>query len=96
MDPDSSRLHIAVTDGRGRPVRAPGLRQWLAAVAPARARGSLAVALASDAEVRALNRRYRRLDEPTDVLSFPSEGPVAARSSNPEARSLKSEAWAIW
>jgi probable rRNA maturation factor len=74
VDPDSSRLHIAVTDGRGRPVRAPGLRQWLASVAPARARGVVAIALASDAQVRALNRRYRRKDQPTDVLSFPAEG----------------------
>ena len=75
MDPDSSGLRIAVTDGRGRPVRAPGLRPWLLLVAPARARGALAIALASDAEVRALNRRYRRKDEATDVLSFPAEEP---------------------
>jgi probable rRNA maturation factor len=73
VDPDSSRLHIAVTDSHGRPVRAPGLRQWLASVAPARARGGVSIALASDAEVRALNRRYRRKDTPTDVLSFPAE-----------------------
>ena len=73
MDPDSSRLRIAVTDGRGRPVRAPGLRRWLTAVAPPRAHGALAIALASDAEVRALNRRYRRKDEATDVLSFPAQ-----------------------
>ena len=33
------------------------------------------IALASDAEVRALNRRYRRKDEATDVLSFPAEEP---------------------
>jgi probable rRNA maturation factor len=72
VDPDSSRLQIAVTDSRGRPVRAPGLRQWLASVAPARARGQLSIALASDAEVRDLNRRYRKNNAPTDVLSFPA------------------------
>jgi probable rRNA maturation factor len=95
VDPDSSRLHIAVTDGRGRPVRAPGLGRWLVAVAPARARGTLAIALATNAEVRALNRRYRRKDEPTDVLSFPAEDWLQApgkkasgRSPKPEARSL--------
>ncbi|MSO29810.1 MAG: rRNA maturation RNase YbeY [Acidobacteria bacterium] len=46
---------------------------WLAAVAPARARGDVTVALVRDARVRALNRRYRRKDAPTDVLSFPAE-----------------------
>jgi probable rRNA maturation factor len=81
VDPDSSRLHIAVTDGRGRPVRAPGLRRWLVSVAPARARGTLAIALATNAEVRALNRRYRRKDEPTDVLSFPVEDRLQASGS---------------
>jgi len=82
VDPDSSRLLIAVTDSRGRPVRAPGLRQWLASVAPARARGGLAIALASDAEVRALNRRYRRKDQATDVLSFPALGARTAESGS--------------
>ncbi len=74
MDLDSRRLRIAVTDGRGRPLRATGLQRWLAFVAPVRARGELAIALASNAEVRALNRRYRRKDRPTDVLAFPAAG----------------------
>jgi probable rRNA maturation factor len=81
VDPDSSPLQIAVTDSRGRPVRAPGLRQWLASVAPARARGVLAIALASDVEVRALNRRYRKKDQPTDVLSFPAEASPGNRAA---------------
>ena len=77
MDPDSKRLRVSVTDGQGRRVRDGGLGRWLEAVAPARARGDVAVALAGDAEVRALNRRYRRKDRPTDVLSFPTL-PVAS------------------
>jgi probable rRNA maturation factor len=55
-------------------------------VAPASARGDLAIALASDAEVRALNRRYRGQDRPTDVLSFPWDaGPSPSRASGREA-----------
>jgi probable rRNA maturation factor len=31
------------------------------------------VAIVPDARVRTLNRKYRRKDKPTDVLSFPAE-----------------------
>ena len=54
-------------------VRAPGLATWLQSVAPARARGVVTVAIVPDARVHALNRRYRRKDKPTDVLSFPAD-----------------------
>ena len=53
-------------------MRAPGLASWLASIAPSRARGTVTVAIVSDARVRALNRQYRRKDKVTDVLSFPS------------------------
>ncbi|HKE84543.1 MAG TPA: rRNA maturation RNase YbeY [Vicinamibacterales bacterium] len=55
--------------------KAPGLARWLGSVAPARARGTVTVALVSDARVRALNRRFRRKDRVTDVLSFPADEP---------------------
>ena len=64
-------IRVVVTDEGGRRVPSGGLARWLAHVAPARARGVVAVALVSDAKVRALNRRYRRRDASTDVLSFP-------------------------
>ena len=72
MDPDSSRLRVTVTDGRGRPVRDGGLARWLAAVSPARVRGEVAVALVSDGRIRTLNRDFRGKDAATDVLSFPA------------------------
>jgi probable rRNA maturation factor len=55
--------------------RAPGLAAWLLSVAPARARGTMTVAIVPDARVRALNRQYRKKDKATDVLSFPSDEP---------------------
>ena len=71
-DPDSS-LSVTITDGRGRAARAPGLAAWLRRLAPRAARGSLAIALVTDARIRALNRTYRGKDAATDVLSFPAE-----------------------
>jgi len=65
-------LAVSIVDERGRPVPAPGLAAWLRRVAPARARGTVSVALVSDQRVRALNRTYRRKDYATDVLSFPN------------------------
>ena len=85
MDPDSKRLSVSVTDGSGRRVRDGGLGRWLESIAPARARGEVAVALATDARVRTLNRQYRRKDQSTDVLAFPS---VEPRAPSPESRAL--------
>ena len=67
-----ARLHIVVSDGHGRAIE-QGLSRWLARVAPARTRGTVSIALVSDQRVRALNRRYRGIDRPTDVLSFPAQ-----------------------
>jgi probable rRNA maturation factor len=67
------RLEVAVTDAGGRPLRAAALARWLREVAPARARGSLVIALADDATMRRLNRRFAGKNRVTDVLSFPSE-----------------------
>ena len=65
------RLTIdVVTSGA---TRAPGLGRWLASIAPARARGTMTIAIVPDGRVQALNRQYRRKDKPTDVLSFPAE-----------------------
>ena len=66
------RLRVSVTDVDGRPLRST-LGAWLAAAAPATARGTVAIALASDADVRRANRRYRGIDRATDVLSFPAQ-----------------------
>ncbi len=50
-----------------------GLSSWLSAIAPAKARGEVCVALVSDARMKALNRQFRGKDAVTDVLSFPAE-----------------------
>jgi probable rRNA maturation factor len=47
-----------------------GLAGWLARVAPARARGTVTIAILSDQRVRMLNRKFRGRDAVTDVLSF--------------------------
>jgi probable rRNA maturation factor len=36
--------------------------------------GQVAILIAGNAQLRDLNRRFRRKDKPTDVLSFPREG----------------------
>jgi probable rRNA maturation factor len=67
-------LRVSVSDGAGRALRDGGLSRWLVRVAPRRAAGDVAVALVSDARMRALNRTYRKKDAATDVLSFAAEG----------------------
>jgi probable rRNA maturation factor len=81
--PRSRRLHVDVVatsiprglSRRSRDAAKAGLARWLVDVAPARARGHVTVALVPDAQVRALNSRYRRKDTATDVLSFPANEP---------------------
>ncbi len=69
-----ARTHLRVTVSADRPTRATaGLAAFLTAAAPARARGSVAIALVSDRRMRDLNKAFRGVDRPTDVLSFPSE-----------------------
>lgn len=76
------RLDVSVSDEGGRPVY-PALGPWLASVAPVRARGTVRLAIVPDSRVRELNRRYRRRDDATDVLSFPADAgeavPAGAR-----------------
>jgi probable rRNA maturation factor len=91
MPPDAQRLDVVVGDARGRPVRVAGLSSWLRRVAPAVARGRLSIALVSDAQVRALNHRYRGKDCPTDVLSFPAtEFPPQKRRPARDVRPVSS------
>ena len=78
----STGLHVSVSDASGRQI-APGLSRWLTRVAPARARGQVNIALISDARVRSLNKRYRRRDTTTDVLSFPCALQPKAPGSRP-------------
>jgi probable rRNA maturation factor len=82
-----ARLHVVVLapDGPRRPGR--GVGSWLSRVAPAAARGEVTVALVSDRRMRTLNRTFRGVDRPTDVLCF---GAVDAASPGrtAERRSL--------
>ena len=71
--PPSRDLHVTVTDGRGRVQQADDLCRWLLDIAPRAARGDVAIALVGDAKMRSLNRQFRDVDRPTDVLAFPSD-----------------------
>jgi probable rRNA maturation factor len=75
-DGDPARsLVVIITDESPRALRLPGLAAWLRAVAPARARGVVSLALVSDRSIRRLNREFAGKDAATDVLSFPAAGP---------------------
>lgn len=44
---------------------------------------SLTIVITNDAEVAALNRQYRGVDAPTDVLSFPADEPPVEEEDEP-------------
>jgi probable rRNA maturation factor len=91
-----SRRHLRV-DVVAAGASAAGLARWLQSIAPAQARGHhVTIALVPDARVRALNRRYRRKDRATDVLSFPADEPdelgdvvIAAGVARRQARAAR-------
>jgi len=54
----------------------------------------LSLVLVSDRRMRALNRRYRKKDRPTDVLAFPMwEGRPPRRRSAAPAASVAARSW---
>jgi len=52
------------------------------------ANAEVSVVLADDAAVHALNRRYRGMDKPTDVLSFSQREPAAEGPPQPDLPGL--------
>jgi probable rRNA maturation factor len=74
---------VIASSSRFADVPRAALRAWLQAMVADLAPGfaSLGVRLVGDPAMRALNRRWRGKDRPTDVLSFPGE-------ATPEGRHL--------
>src|SRR5262245_29683719 len=89
MRDGEQRLRVLVADERGRRLPANGLASWLRRVAPARASGTVNLAIVSDQLVRSLNRTYRRKDYATDVLSFPNSPSPKSRVPNPSEHRRK-------
>jgi len=84
LDPDPSpkpaSVKRTVVPAPPREIRIPSARTLsrflTAAQAAVRLRGQVTVLLTTDAAIRKLNRRFRGKNKATDVLSFPSEGPI--------------------
>ena len=70
-------ITVHVTDAEGRSLRSQALARWLERHAPARARGTVVIAMITDARMRKLNQQFLRKDYATDVLSFPALLPGA-------------------
>jgi len=70
--PPRVRLSVEVSEGgHAARVLRTAAKQQLAALGQGR---ELSLALVSDRRMRALNREWRKMDRPTDVLSFPQHG----------------------
>lgn len=78
-------IDIVVTSPRwkAQPRAKTALRRAIAAAAAtvSTTRGELAIVLTDDSEMRALNRRWRGKDKPTNVLSFPAKDSFAVQGA---------------
>jgi probable rRNA maturation factor len=83
----SRRIRVTVS-GRTVPPAARGLGAWLAGAAPRGAQGVVDIALVSDPHMRRLNRTFRQVDRPTDILSFPAGETDDAGPAGEEPRPL--------
>lgn len=81
LAPQTKRMSPAdlpVTDRNRRLPSARTLTRFLrAAQAAVRLRGEVSVLLTTDQAIRRLNRQFRRVNKPTDVLSFPGSQAAA-------------------
>src|SRR5579864_2470357 len=80
LEPDAAPRSSAVKQtatAMSRGLRVPSVRVLARflneAKAAARLRGQVTVLLTTDNAIRNLNRRFRRKNKPTDVLSFPAD-----------------------
>ncbi len=73
-----------LTVAKGRPAGQAALARWLERAAPAAARGTVSIALVTDARMKRLNGTFRGKPYTTDVLSFPT-GPDS-RQGRPVSR----------
>ncbi len=77
---------IAIQNAMGYPVDIPGLQKagrTVLAQQNAHPDSSLTVVITDDESVAALNRQYRAIDAPTDVLSFPAGAPIVDIEDEP-------------
>src|SRR5689334_22044663 len=81
-----SLLHIDRRVGSplwdGQPLAEQTVRNsiFAAATALSTAGGQVSIVLTDDSAIRSLNRKWRGIDKPTNVLSFPASGPDTGES----------------
>ena len=64
------------------PTKASLVRYAEAAIASGHSGAGLVIRIVDEPESRALNRQFRGIDKPTNVLSFPFEAPPRVRSKH--------------
>jgi len=75
-------IQVASPLWQAQPLAEPTVRAAIAAAAAlSTAAGEVSILLTDDKAIRALNRDWRGIDKPTNVLSFPAPGAAAGASA---------------